>query len=282
MDRIQLLKAHKITVLLISIVVLVVIAAAFFVYKQVIVKSSQQQADLPEKELSFDPEGPYSVLTPRRDGKAMEVNIKRTASFDSIGYELVYNAQGVDRGVTGDINTQDKQGEYNQEVLFGSCSTGGKCVYDEGVENGTLTLHFKQGNQPYRITTQWHLQQPDIALGTLTSGDGHFTYQLDPSKNNLNLIQYSIINDLSGAPKLPSDKQIVGKVYALNVPVAKDLPAGQVTIELPTDAPTGSKIARYTDEDGSWTELDTQVNGSTLKANSPGSGIFTVFATPQS
>jgi hypothetical protein len=92
------------------------------------------------------------VLTPRKDGNAMNVNIKRVASYDSISYELAYTSEGIDRGVVGTINTADKKPEYDQEVLFGTCSKN-VCKYDTGVENGTLVLHIKKGSEAYRMTT---------------------------------------------------------------------------------------------------------------------------------
>ncbi len=144
----------------------------FFVAQKFIFKSQVSQVG-PEVDISFDPEGPYALLFPRRDGNALVLNLKRTASYDGISYELAYNAEGIDRGVIGAIDTKGKKGEYEQEILFGTCSKN-VCKYDTGVENGTLTLHIRKGDKAFRMITQWHLQKPDVALGDLTSGDSHF------------------------------------------------------------------------------------------------------------
>lgn len=232
-----------------------------------------------EIELNFDPEGPYALLYPRRDGNALVLNIKRTGSYDAIKYEISYNSEGIDRGASGELNTQEKKGEYEQEILFGSCSTGGKCVFDKGVENGTLTMHIKKGKKAFRMVTLWHLQKPGIALGKLSSGDNHFLYQIDPKAVDLSLINFSIINDLSAAPKLPSDKIIIGKVYGVNAPVAKSIPGGQVTIELADNPPADAKICRFDESLNKWVEFDTVINQNKLSAKLDNSGIITILSS---
>lgn len=243
-------------------------------YQKFIAKSQLEQ-DIEEVDLPFDPEGPYALLFPRRDGNALTLNIKRTASYDSITYELAYSSEGIDRGVMGSINTQEKKGEYNQDILFGTCSKN-VCKYDKDVENGTLTLHIKKDKQAFKMTTLWHFQKPDIALGVLSSGDNHLIYRINKGVD-LSLIKFTIINDLSGAPKLPEGKEVLGKVYGVNTPEAKSLPAGQVTIELAGNAPALSKIARFDEAGNRWVEYDTKIDAGKLTAQAEGGGIFTVL-----
>ncbi|MDD2823031.1 MAG: hypothetical protein PHQ59_03005 [Candidatus Daviesbacteria bacterium] len=274
------------------LIVLLLLGGGFFAYQKFVASRAQEQV-LEEVDLAFDAEGPYAILYPRRDGNALVLNLKRTGSYDKISYDLAYVSDngdnteagsdgasaGIDRGVSGDINTKDKKGEYEQEILFGTCSKN-ICKYDTGVENGTLTLHIQKGNKAYRMITQWHIQKPDVALGKLTSGDTHLVYQIDKSSaNELSLTSYSIINDLSGAPKLPSDKQVMGKVYAVNVPVAKIMPPGSITIELAEAPPQDAKITRFDETSGKWIEMDTKINGSTLTASSDSAGVITVLSS---
>ena len=253
-------------------------------------------------------EGPFALLFPRRDGNALVLNLKRTSSYDSINYELAYTstpdetvvtgtkisedgesagAGSIDRGVVGDIDTKARKGEYEQEILFGSCSKN-VCKYDKGVENGTLTLKIRKGNKVYRMITQWHLQKPDVALGNLTSGDGHLVYKtslpsidgkVDGDRQALSNIGFTIINDLTGVPKLPSGKQVLGKVYSLNVPIAKELTSGAVSLELSENPPVGAKLYRYNQSKGEWQELDTKVDDSKLSAKADGAGIFAVLTS---
>lgn len=250
----------------------------FFAYQKFVIGTASQQI-VEEVDLPFDPEGPYALLFPRRDGNALVLIIKRTASYDEITYELSYNSEGIDRGVMGTIKTDDRRGEYEQEILFGTCSKN-VCKYDKDVENGTLTLHIKKGNLAYRMITQWHLQKPDVALGVLTSGDGHLAYKLSSSAGDLSLLKFTIINDLSGAPKLPDGKIIVGKVYGINTPEAKSLYPGAVSVELVEAPAVGSKIARFDEGKNGWVEYETQISGSNLSASANGGGVFAVL-TPK-
>lgn len=292
-DRLKLfLTVHKMTVILVAAVIVLLLGGVFTFQKI----SSRSSETTKEVDLIFDAEGPYGLTFPRKDGNALILNLKRTSSYDAIFYELAYTSQAekvaerggkvledaeslgdtIERGVVGTINTTDRKGEYEQEILFGTCSKN-VCKYDKGVENGTLTLHIKKGNKAYKMVTQWHLQRPDVALGVLTSGDEHFIYKIDASREELALVGYSIVNDLTAVPKLPSGKKVVGKVYALNVPIAKDLPTGLVTYELSENAPGGAKIYVFYQSKNEWQELDTKVEGSKLTAAANGAGIFVVL-----
>lgn len=294
MDKLKvLLTAHKTTIILILVLGGLGLSGWFGIQKFI----SKPAGPVEEVDLAFDAEGPYAALFPRRDGNALVLNLKRTSSYDSISYELAYTSNpdetiikgnkisddgegnsvsgSIDRGVVGNIDTKEKKGEYEQEILFGTCSKN-VCKYDKGVENGTLTLHIKKGDKAFRMVTQWHLQKPDVALGSLTSGDGHLIYKVEGDRQELSNIGFSIINDLTGVPKLPSGKEVSGKVYSLNVPIAKTLSGGEVSMELAENPPDGAKIYRYENE---WKELDTKAEGSKLSAKADGAGIFAVLTS---
>lgn len=251
-----------------------------------------------EIDLSFAPEGPYAILEPRRDGNAINLNIFRTASYDSINYQLVYDAVGTtadesigagQNAVEGTIEAKDKKNEYRQEILFGTCSKGDTfstlhCVFDKNVENGTLTLKIKKPyqkgdkvNTVYKMLTAWHLQKPDIALGVITSADNHFQYKTTASQDELELAGYTMVNDLTGAPKMPAGKKVLGKVYAMNLPTAKTFPKGDLTLELIDSPPSDAKIGRFNELNNSWDMLESKVEGSKITAQVPGAGIFAVF-----
>ncbi len=289
---------NKTNLILLGVLILLLVggwfAASKFLFK------AAPALPIEEVDLTFDPEGPYALLVPRRDGNALILNIFRVSSYEGISYELSYQADGtsageefgegpIDRGVQGTLETKNKNSEYSQEILFGTCSKGDTfstlhCVFDKNVENGNLTLKIKQAAKPgdkvqkvFKMSTMWHLQKPDVALGVLTSSDAHFTYKTAVSRQDLNTVGYSIINDLTGAPKLPDGKKVSGKVYAFNVPTAKNFSAGDVTLELAENPSAEAKIYYYQDKDNKWTELDTKITGSKLTAKASGDGIFTVL-----
>lgn len=270
---INFLKLHRIsTALLLALVV--VIAAVVFTNRLLV--SRDTSASPLVQELTFDPDGPYGVLIPRRDGNALKLLIGRVSSVESISYELAYQSVGIDRGVMGDIHSEKGKSEYEQEILLGSCSKN-ICVYDKEVENGTLTLSLKKGAKIYKAITQWHLQRPHLALGVLTSGDGHFAYRIERNTPNLGVLGYSVINDLIGAPRLPGDKMVLGKVYSLSTPLGKQLPTGQVSIELSQPPKDSGGIYRFDEGENRWVELITEVKGEKLSAPSPSGGIFAVL-----
>jgi hypothetical protein len=86
-----------------------------------------------------------------------------------------------------------------------------------------------------------------------------------------------MVNDLTGAPKLPNGKKAFGKVYAFTLPTAKTFPAGDLTIELIENAPAEAQIARYNEGANSWDVLETKVENAKLSAKAPGAGIFAVL-----
>ncbi|OGE31992.1 hypothetical protein A2631_02645 [Candidatus Daviesbacteria bacterium RIFCSPHIGHO2_01_FULL_44_29] len=286
------LLAQKTTILLVAGIIILVILTG------VGLKAfSQRKVVLPEEEvdLPFNADGPYALLSPRRDGNALSLNIKRVSDYDGISYELAYQSQTedkemVDRGVTGTLDMQNKKSEYTQEILFGTCSKGDTsdplhCVFDLNVENGTLLLRIKQKPKPgdkvvkvYKINTTWHMQKPDVALGLITSADSHFSFKTLASRQDLNIVGLTLVNDLSGTPKIPEGKQILGKVYAFNVPTAKQFPPGSVTIELAQNPPTDAQIGQYIEKDNNWKILETKITGSNLTAQADSAGLFTVFA----
>lgn len=270
--------SHKIVSLLL-LGVLILGGVGFFGIKNILSPNISEDSSLEEIDLIFDPEGLYGLLFPRSDGNAMALNIKRGASYEAFSYVIAYtDEEGIPRGAGDEntwINLEKGKSEYEQEVLFGSCSKN-VCKYDKGVENGTLSLRIKKGKQVFRTSSQWRIQKPDLTLGILSSGDEHFKYKFD---SNSSFSGYTVINDLSGAPKLPKGKSILGKVYALNGVAAKDIPAGVVSIEQSQTPPSGSKIARFDEKDNKWIELETRITESNLEANSSSGGIFAVFSS---
>lgn len=268
-------KINKATLILV-VILIVVVAIGFWVYKQVssqIQYEQTPQVKTPaEVELSFDPNGPYAILTPRADGDALTLDLKRVLGYGNISYELAYNdADGIARGVVGTIPTSDGKDEYSQEILFGTCSRN-VCKYDKGVSVGTLTLHIKKNNQSYKMVTSWHIQ-PVSDKTPFTSADTHFTYQ---PKTGSSSPGYVIINDLTAVPTLSQNQQISSKVYSLSGSNSKDFPKGTVSLEVANTPTAKSQIEYFDLQSNSWTPLQTQISGDTLEAQAAGLGIFLV------
>lgn len=131
----------------------------------------------PVVELPFD-QKPFAALTPIKDGhwlKLQVIGIKVTGA-QSMDYELLYKVKdGRTQGVPGTIKLSG-QTNIERELLLGSESSG-KFRYDEGVEEGTLTLRFRndKGKLVGRVMTDFHLQTGVMALSTV---DGKFIFNL--------------------------------------------------------------------------------------------------------
>lgn len=126
---------------------------------------------------------PVTSLTPNSDGHWLKLKIdKIKIKADSLDYELLYELpDGRTQGVPGTIKL-GSQTSIERDLLLGSESSG-KFRYDEGVQEGTLTLRFRnsEGKLVAKFATKFHLQSKTTKL---TSLDGNFTYTLSktPSK----------------------------------------------------------------------------------------------------
>ena len=107
------------------------------------------------------------------DFKVQKLNIPGAVTMD---YELLYTTgTGLQQGVPGTVKLDGT--DIDRPLLLGSESSG-KFRYDAGVEQGTMTLKFRdvKGKMIGKLSTDFHLQ---TEVTKLTSIDGKFTYELD-------------------------------------------------------------------------------------------------------
>ncbi|QQG41155.1 MAG: hypothetical protein HYV90_03175 [Candidatus Woesebacteria bacterium] len=105
--------------------------------------------------------------------KVQKINVPGAASMD---YLMVYStSDGGQQGVPGTVKLTG--GDIERPLLLGSESSG-KFRYDAGVERGTITITFRDGNGKSmgKLSTDFHLQSDTTEL---TSIDGKFIYKLD-------------------------------------------------------------------------------------------------------
>jgi hypothetical protein len=91
-------------------------------------------------------------------------------------YLLVYStSDGGQQGVPGTITLTGS--DVEKKLLLGSESSG-KYRYDAGVEQGTMTITFRNSSKKMigKLSTEFHLQS---GVMELTSTDGMFKYTLD-------------------------------------------------------------------------------------------------------
>jgi len=113
------------------------------------------------------------------DFKVQNLNVPGAASMD---YELIYStSDGGQQGVPGTVKLTGT--DIDRPLLLGSESSG-KYRYDAGVEQGTMTLKFRDasGKLIGKLSTDFHLQ---TGVTALTSIDGNFTYNLNAIAKNV-------------------------------------------------------------------------------------------------
>lgn len=174
-----MLKANrKYLPIVLFIVGLLVLVGAYFLIKGR--GPVDEEANLPEIPLE---QRPYTTLTPSEDGHWLKLEItslENILSSDlkvaSLDYELLYQVgDGRTQGVPGTIRLTSGA-LIVRDLLLGSESSG-KFRYDEGVEEGTLTLRFRndKGKLVGKLSTPFHLQSNAVELTAVGSG---FKYQL--------------------------------------------------------------------------------------------------------
>lgn len=132
--------------------------------------------DLPQNEL------PTLALIPSVDGHSLTLKILsiKVPSAVSMDYELTWTANNTGapstQGTSGTVQLNGQTNVERDNLLLGSESSGKK-RYDKGVEDGGLTLRFRDSNGKLlgKVTTDWHLQ---TGTTTLTSVDSSFKYIL--------------------------------------------------------------------------------------------------------
>jgi hypothetical protein len=200
-------------------------------------------------------ERPYVTLTPRSDGKEFTMDLTRIKDAETVEYELVYLSQGLSRGVIGSI---DLEGESTivRKLLLGTCSRN-VCKYDEGVEEGTLTLRLRGPGGTKKFVADFHLQQ---GVGELTSIDGKFklTGKLSPSA-------FYVIMSTIGLPKEIEGK-IVGGPYGVFTSGSETIKNGKITMALSEKT---SSVKLYSWDGESWSEEKKgfETDGETVSAS---------------
>lgn len=167
--------------------ILVLVAVYFLVIRP---GGSGDLEDENVPEIPFE-KRPYTTLTPKEDGhwlKMRIVGIKGKVDAATMDYELIYKtADGRTQGVPGTVALEGQNLELvERDLLLGSESSG-KFRYDEGVEQGTLTLRFRNdtGKLTGKLVSDFRLQKdPETA----SSVDGKFKYTFSPKLSKVYVV----------------------------------------------------------------------------------------------
>jgi len=208
---------------------------------------------------------PYITLTPTADGAEIIMSIQNMGNFDSIEYELTYQADNpaspgtkIERGSTGsDVNTKDSS--YKKSILLGTASRGVRSP-DRGIVDGKLTMHLLKGQQEYLSETGWDLSAVGETDNILKSQDGNVSIEVP----NLGKDYWVILANTIGIP--PDGKFEISKVqlpiYGAFSIAGNFKTNGTLTIK----ERAGNKLFGYNLQSRSWKEITTTANGNELVA----------------
>jgi len=174
-----------------------VVTAAFFIFRGNGEEITDDTSSIIEVDLE---DRPIAKLVPTEDGHWLNLFIEKLEiDAISLDYELLYKLpDGRTQGVPGTIKLKGEK-KIERELLLGSESSG-KFRYDEGVENGTLTLRFRneKGKLIAKFTTDFALLN---GTKKLESVDGKFVATLDSSSND-----FFVVMETFGVPDaLPAE-----------------------------------------------------------------------------
>ncbi len=223
-------------------------------------KGESQQTSI-ETPLS---EKPYVALIPRADGKEFTMEISRIKNAKTIEYELVYESQGLSRGVIGSVELSAGETEVSRKLLLGSCSKD-VCKYDEGVEQGSLTLRFRGTEGTRKFTADFHLQQGGKEL---TSMDGEFKLA-----GKFNASTFYLTISTIGLPEEVEEKVIAGS-YGIFTAGSSSVKGSTLIINL-SEVPTSAKLFLF-DSQTSTEQKGIEIEDNILRATINSLGAFFV------
>lgn len=206
--------------------VLVLAGVYFFV-----VKPSRSNTDEEDESSLIDVslnDRPATSLTPSEDGHWLKLKIdKIVIAAESLDYELLYKVEdGRTQGVPGSIKLEGQK-SIERDLLLGSESSG-RFRYDEGVEEGTLTLRFRneKGKLLAKFSTDFRLRA--ASSNEFTSSDGKFTWKLVCKAPGFE--GFVVIMETFGFPEGLGDKEVILGPYGLFA--SSTIPeCGQVSID---------------------------------------------------
>ncbi len=123
------------------------------------------------------------------DFKVQKINVPGAASMD---YELIYSTgSGGQQGVPGTVKLDGT--DVDRPLLLGSESSG-KFRYDVGVEQGTMTIRFRdaKGKLIGKLSTTFHLQSNTVDI---SSADNNLKYTLTKLAKNVFFVTMQTFKD---------------------------------------------------------------------------------------
>lgn len=111
----------------------------------------------PEVKMIKEGEGPVVDLIPRADKQVVTLKISGISSeIKKVDYEMVYDTNGLQRGVVGSVDMKNGEDKIVKELTLGSCSKG-VCVFDKNITKIQLTVKFTTSGEPLEFQKEYVL-----------------------------------------------------------------------------------------------------------------------------
>jgi len=277
--------SKKSTYIVATISLLVIIVAIYFLF--IFQKSpnkieSDNSSSFVEDIQSIDiDKRPFVTLTPTADGAEIIISIEKMGEFDSMEYELTYQADNpqisgekIERGsVESDIDTS--QDKYKKSLLLGTASRGVRSP-DTGIIDGRLKLHMYKGDTEFVSQSNWDRFQIGTTGGEIPDYAGVFL--LDVPRLNKN--HWVIIADTVGVPPNASfdPNKVLLPVYG-TYSIAEGF-LTPATLSIQTEQ-TQVQLFAYDLKDSSWQELDSTFENGAISAQVDSFATFVIVSSQE-
>ncbi len=88
---------------------------------------------------------PQASIILSSDKKIATITFKNISDFVRLSYKLTYNTDTLPQGIEGHVNLTGEN-ELTREIILGTCSSGGICVYHVGVRDFDLKVYLDDIN----------------------------------------------------------------------------------------------------------------------------------------
>lgn len=105
----------------------------------------------PSPEIILQPEINLNVSN---DYKLLSFTVNNLKNYIKLSYEITYESEQGTQGIIGEADL-DNQDEYHKEnIIFGTCSSGGTCIYHSKIHNIQLKITLEDKNHHLYNKTQ--------------------------------------------------------------------------------------------------------------------------------
>lgn len=89
---------------------------------------------------------PELILNISKDYKTLSFTVKNLINYIKLSYELTYDTDNGLQGLIGQVELNNQEEYTKENILLGTCSAGGTCIYHQNVKNIQLKVNLEDKN----------------------------------------------------------------------------------------------------------------------------------------